>query len=180
MRTNRNLAAEMAAYVNSRPWVQQFVSLLKSRVDQVFAEQEWTSDDLAINPIVEGMFVYGDDPIAPQKDRAYRALLAREDFWLNGPADSPPFPVSYSERESLKIGGLPHIVAWFARSLEGRNYDLREHPTFETYARGVMASDATLDDIKNNQELRRRFPPRRLLGLGPGLCWKPPCERRRP
>ena len=40
----------------------------------------------------------------------------------------PPFPVSYDQREALKGRGLlPHIVAWYARSMECRKYDVKEH-----------------------------------------------------
>ena len=82
--------------------------------------------------------------------------------------------MGYNERERLKRGGAQHILAWYARSLDNRKYDVLEHPTFDDYARGVMASDYALDFITKNEELRRRFPPRPLKGLGPGLAWKPP------
>jgi hypothetical protein len=36
-----------------------------------------------------------------------------------------------------------------------------------------MASDEAPYFIKNNEELRRRFPPHALSGLEPGLVWKP-------
>ena len=34
-----------------------------------------------------------------------RALSARKWFDLYGPPDAPPLPLSYDEREDLKIGG---------------------------------------------------------------------------
>jgi hypothetical protein len=175
MNADADRAVKKAAYINNLPWVRKHrVSAIKCGVDQIFAAQAWKGGQYAFNLLDEGGFVYGGDPIAPQKERACRALLAREDWALNGPPDAPPFPVSYGERESLKVGGLPHIVAWFARSLEGRHYNLREHPTFEPYARGVMVSEFAPDFIKNDEQLRRRFPPQVLNGLGPGLCWSPP------
>jgi hypothetical protein len=78
------------------------------------------------------------------------------------------------DREALKRGGVPHILAWYARSLSCREYDVLEHPLFDDYARGVMASEYAPDFITRDEELRRRFPPRHLKGLGPGLCWQPP------
>jgi hypothetical protein len=102
-----------------------------------------------------------------------QAQLAREHFAANGPPDAPPLPLSYDEREDLKVGGLSTIVALYARSLQNLRYDLEEHPSFVDYARGVMASDYSPDFI-NNKELLRRYPPRSLPGLGPGLCWQPP------
>lgn len=103
-----------------------------------------------------------------------RAKAARKWFADNGPADLQLLPLGYGERERLKAGGPRHIVAWYARSLACRNYDVRKHPSFHDYACGVMASDFGLDFVKNDKELQKRFPPRTLAGLGPGLCWLPP------
>jgi hypothetical protein len=103
-----------------------------------------------------------------------QAQLARERFAVDAPRDAPPLPLSHGEREDLKAGGLPHIVAWYARSLEGRDYDTEEHPSFADFAQGVMASDFAPDFIKDVEELQGRFPPRSLSGLGPGLYWQPP------
>src|SRR5262245_31195351 len=35
---------------------------------------------------------------------------SREWFKQHGPPDAPVFPIGYAERESLKMGGLPHLV----------------------------------------------------------------------
>jgi len=103
-----------------------------------------------------------------------RAKAARKWFADHGPADLQPLPFGYHERESLKVGEARHILAWYARSLASQDYDVHEHPSFYDYACGVMASEQTLDFIKNDPELRKRFPPLPLKGLGPALCWKPP------
>jgi hypothetical protein len=87
------------------------------------------------------------------------------------PTDAPPLPLSYGEREHLKAGGLAHIVAWYARSLAAEDYDYRNHPSFEDYACGVMASPYAPDFITQDEELKRRFPPRPLDRLGAGLYW---------
>lgn len=80
-------------------------------------------------------------------------------------------------------GLLLHIVAWYARSLEGREYDLKEHPSFADYVSGVLweaelpvGSFADLPNYPPDelQELKKRFPPRMLKGMGPGLYWLPP------
>ena len=42
----------------------------------------------------------------------------------------------------MKVGGVKHLIAWFARSLEASDYDVLRHPSFDDYARGVMASNA--------------------------------------
>jgi hypothetical protein len=67
-----------------------------------------------------------------------------------------------------------HIVARYARSLDDRKYDVLAHPAFDDYARGLMASEFAPDFIKKKEELQKRFPPRHLNGLGPGLQWLPP------
>ena len=75
----------------------------------------------------------------------------------NGPADLQPLPLDYSEREKLKAGGAPHILAWYARSLTGQKYDVLKHPSFHDYACGTMASEFQgLDSMKKNPEL---LPP---------------------
>jgi hypothetical protein len=111
-----------------------------------------------------------------QSPRGRRAKAARKWFAENGPADLQPLPLGYSERETLKAGGAPHILAWYARSLASLHYDFLTHPSFDDYARGVMASEFGWDTVKHDIELQRRFPPRHLDGLGPGLYWLPPKE----
>jgi len=116
---------------------------------------------------------WGLNPPTSRK-RIYRhAKVARFAFSLSAPPDAPPLPLSYQERENLKCGGLPHLVAWFARSLEVGNYQWWLHPLFEDYARGVLASPFAPDFIKQDEQLRGRFPPTPLSGLGPGLIWSP-------
>jgi len=110
--------------------------------------------------------------------RGRRARFARKWFADNGPADIQPLPLGYAEREALKGGGAAHILAWYARSLAGRKYDVLEHPSFDDYACGVTASEYAPDFIKK-EHLLKRFPPRPLDGLGPGLCWQPPKEHAR-
>jgi hypothetical protein len=105
-----------------------------------------------------------------------QAQFAREIFALNGPSDAPPLPIGYDEREATKRQSLLGIlVGLYARSLENRKYDLQEHPSFEDYARGVMASERNcFPGMKEDEQLKKRFPPRPLKVLGPALCWEPP------
>jgi hypothetical protein len=148
--------------------------LVRQIVDRRFEESAARHGQICRCPIIDGTYVSGFDPIDVMKELAVRALLAREWFAWNRPPDAPTLPLCYSEREALKVGGLRHIVAWYARSLEGRGYNVEEHPSFYDYACGVMVSEQTLDFVKNDPELRKQFPPRPLKGLGPGLCWHPP------
>ena len=123
------------------------------------------------------MIISGVDQSCSSRGR--RARFARKWFADNGPPDIQPLPLGYDEREALKGGGAPHILAWYARSLAGRKYNVLEHPLFDDYARGVMASEYAPGFITKNDELRQRFPPRPLDGLGPGLWWEPPEEHAR-
>jgi hypothetical protein len=150
---------------------------IKEYVDRLFKANR--KQDWAEIPIVGGHYLPKEDNVRPLKKMARAALAAREWFYENGPADIQPLPLSYSEREDLKSGGVPHILAWYARSLACRDFDISEHPPFDDYAHGVMASEHAPDFITKNEEVRRRFPPRPLKGLGPGLCWEPPKEHAR-
>ena len=147
-------------------------------VDRLFGDATDPANMIGLIPATRD-FLF-DEPIASQKRFVSRALLAREHFAQYCPPDAPVLPLSYSQREDLKIGGLPTVVALYARSLEGRDYDLQEHPTFFDYACGVMASEYNgYPGMKEDEQLRKRFPPRRLAGLGPGLCWQPPEQHAR-
>src|SRR5262245_52405200 len=116
---------------------------------------------------------WGLNPVAPRKRPHWRGKVARYWFSLSAPPDAPALPLSYKKRENLKSGGLPHLVAWFAESLEAGNYQWWVHPLFDDYARGVLASPFAPDFIKEDEPLRERFPPTPLNGLGPDLIWSP-------
>ena len=121
------------------------------------------------------MIISGVDDLNTRRNPlGRRALSARKWFDLYGPPDARPLPLGYDEREALKRGGLPHIVAWFASSLASLDYAVEDHPSFDDYGCGIMASDHAPDFIKEDEELQRRFPPRTLTGLGPALVWEPP------
>ena len=107
-----------------------------------------------------------------------RARAARKWFADYGPPDLQPLPLGYNQREDLKHGGVDHILAWYARSLDCRNYDVLEHPSFDEYARGVMASEFVPDFIKNDETLQS-FPPRPLEWLNNAMVWEPPARTRK-
>jgi hypothetical protein len=145
---------------------------IRSQVDRMFFETGGRSGEIVENPVTGSKWVKGLDPEEQQKQDACWALLARKRFAEEGPPDAPPLPLTSGERERLKGGGLPHILAWYAASLLRLDYDLEVHPSFEDYARGVMASPLAPDFIKRDPELNRRFPPKPLGGLGHGLVWR--------
>src|SRR5262249_58747740 len=151
---------------------------IKEHVDRLFRANR--KQDLAEIPILGGHYCPGQDNIRPLKKLVRAALAAREWFYENGPADLQPLPLSYDEREDVKrqggLSGLLSILGLYARSLGNRDYDVDEHPSFFEYVCGLMASDfiGGYAGEPENQQLRRRFPPRALPGLGPGLCLLPP------
>jgi hypothetical protein len=153
------------------------ISKARLAVDHAFdtaPDRHWSS---CRNPFTSEDWCPRLDPIEPQKAAAVRAVLARHWFAKRGPADADlqPLPLGHDEREPLKRGGAPHILAWYARSLEALDYEVGRHPTLYDFARGVMASSEHAPDfITENSELQRRFPPRLLPGLISGLIWLPP------
>jgi hypothetical protein len=156
--------------------------IIKSHVEELFnKDAPFRRGELRRNPVHGGSFVHGKDPIAPQKRDAQRALLAREWWELFGPHDAPPLPVSCYEIQDKRYGfgkfdrvGFHHLIAQFASSLRSQDWDFNIHPSFEDFASSVLASDYAPDFLRNDEELCKRYPPRNLCTIGPGLCWEPP------
>jgi hypothetical protein len=156
-----------------------FKSPIEELVDQLFNKIKATAKrgDLCQNPVTGGGFVWGLDPIALQKKEAVVALRAREWFAVNGPAGAPPLPLSDNEIEDYRNArGLKGVIGFYARSLYVRDYDVRKHPAFEDFARGLMAINTGLWRIEKDPQLRMRFPPRPLAGMTPSAYWAPPKE----
>jgi hypothetical protein len=106
-----------------------------------------------------------------------QAQLARERFAVDGPCDAPPLPLSHDETEDARNArGITGAGGFYARSLALRQWDLQEHPSFEDFARGLMASDSGMWRLEEDAELQKRFPARRLEGMGSDLHWRPPGE----
>ena len=149
-------------------------------VDSLFKADAARHGEICDWPIVGGHYVSGFDPIKRMKKTAVRALVARDRFADNGPPDAQSLPLSYDERERLKGHGLlNYIVALYARSLEGRDYDLQAHPSFSDYAGGVLweaerGEIGTLPYSDELAELKKRYPPAMLAGIGPGFYWQSP------
>ncbi|MFZ3358214.1 MAG: hypothetical protein WCA56_19230 [Xanthobacteraceae bacterium] len=167
--------------------VSTFSSLVDREVERRFTENAPVHGRMMRNPVTGAGYVGGLDPIEEQKEAARRPLLAREYHALNAPADAQPLPISEPERDDFRWGGTPlhYIVALYARSLDGQNYDVKLHPTFAEYASGVLWEAELVDsrwgclpnfDDDQLANLKKRFPPLRLEGMGPGLTWRPPQE----
>ena len=155
-------------------------------VERMFGEISAKRGDLCTNPVTGGEFVFGFDPIRLQKKIAYHALLAREDFALNGPADAPRLPLEHWECEQVRWSGRPldYFTAQYAKCVVAL-YNVKAHPSFDEYARGVLWEH---DNVPESEvpftseqlvEMKRRFPPRKLEGLK-CFCWLPPRRQKQP
>jgi hypothetical protein len=155
----------------------KFKPPIEREVDGLFTALNAKRGDVCRNPVTGEDFVWGVDPIAPQKMEAVRALRAREWFAANGPADAPPLPLSHDEIESARNArGLAGVIGFYARSLsrEGygrRSFEVETHPSFYDFACGLMATDTSLWGIERDVQLKLRFPPRPLPGMTPGAYW---------
>jgi hypothetical protein len=156
-----------------------FRSPIEESVDRLFSEIKTQAKrgDLCQNPVTGGGFVWGVDPIALQKKEAVVALRAREWFAVNGPVGASPLPLSDDDIEEYRSArGLKGVVGFYARSLYRHDYDVQTHPSFENFARGLMAINTGLWRIEKDPQLRMRFPPRPLAGMTPSAYWAPPKE----
>lgn len=145
---------------------------ITSHVNRAFSEIGGCPGETVENPVTGSSWVKGVDGEQLQKANARRALIAVKRFAHEGPSDAPPLPTTRGECESLKKGGLSHLVAWFAESLRRMDYDMDTHPSFDDYARGVMESPHAPDFIRQDQALKWRFPPNPLAHLRSGLVWR--------
>ena len=142
-------------------------TLIGREVERLFSENPAQSNGLCTNPVTGQWYVRGVDPIAPQKEAAYRALLAREWFAFTAPPDATPLPINEYDREDWKRTGrlLDYIIALYARSLDNR-YDVKEHPlspTMSAACSGNMRTSRAAANSPITRELRKlkAFPAAR-------------------
>jgi hypothetical protein len=69
-----------------------------------------------------------------------------------------------------------HLLGLYAFSLQLLNYNYRRHPHPHKFFSGVMAHPSAPDHVKNDLELREKFPPKRLPGLCGRMIWFSPAE----
>jgi hypothetical protein len=106
------------------------------------------------------------------------ARFAQRFLYRMGPKDAPLLPLSNLKYKELMWsgGGIKQITAWYARSLAVFEYKVFDHPDLEVFGSGVIASPFAPPHILGDVDLKLRFWPRILGGLGPGLIWSPPPE----
>ncbi|MGO9683633.1 MAG: hypothetical protein ACLPTZ_13790 [Beijerinckiaceae bacterium] len=125
-----------------------------------------------------------------------RAHRAREHFARVGPPELQPLPLSHSEISDRKYNwaagasaefrALAFISSRYADSPRADDdWDYKEHPSFEDYVRGVLATKhPDLDDLPGSVgfdfiALHKRYPPRPLSGLNLDWFWHPPARTKR-
>lgn len=156
------------------PQMEVDMRIIRSHVDRLFRDAPDRYEKRRQNPITGGEWLAGDDPIAPQKRMAHRALFAREWFSFYGPHDAQPLPLSNEEIANRKRGSdsknapLSYITSCFAHSLRSHKYDVNSHPSFEDFARGVLAAGYAPAFVREDEALCKRYPPRPLRGLNRG------------
>jgi hypothetical protein len=158
------------------------MTLIKDKVDALFQQVLLQPNGQCENPVTGGWFLKGEsgeDSIAHQKHAAEKALLAQEWFALHGPRYAPPLPVTaWGWEEMRRDFGLKPLIGFYARSLAIRNWEVHIHPSFEDFARGLLAIDTGLWVLQQRvgPALLKRYSPRALAGMTPGAYWAPPKE----
>jgi hypothetical protein len=151
-------------------------------IDDLFGKYriETSSDgpDWVETPVVGLFHRIGDEAAAAAlKELDRRALAAQEWFRTHGPAWAQPLPVSWPKLcmwarvgKFLEAGilapdnGRWELLASFAISWFETKFD-PTHPSFNRFARGVMADKSTPARLRDNPELRKEYPPKRLSTL---------------
>jgi hypothetical protein len=148
------------------------VEAYRDQVDLLFRQLRAPPGTNCQWPLVGGSFVKGEDDETEMRATLCNALTARDWFAENGPADAPPLPLNLDDWNKIRFrGGLEGIVGYYARSLDGFQWEFEQHPSLYDFACGVMALNPRWAD----EELKRRFPPRPLEGLNPSsLAWSAP------
>jgi hypothetical protein len=119
---------------------------------------------------------------ALRSERRGEARFAQRFLYRMGPKDAPLLPLSNHKYKELMWSGcgINQITAWYARSLAVFEYKVFDHPDLEVFRSGVMASRFAPPHILGDVDLKLRYWPRILRGLGPGLIWTPPAGPANP
>src|SRR5262245_14354765 len=128
------------------------------------------------SPIFSGSLSVNDAPKLARLNRA--GLFARAWFSRHGPAWAQPLPLNDLERIRCFVSDIPplHLLGFYSYSLQGRDFDFRDHPLLYEYSRGVMACPHTQDYLRGDLEsCSRSFHPRSSpdsTNAAAGAHWK--------
>ncbi len=125
--------------------------------------------------IFTGTYFTSSEKISVEVRKSVPRLRALVHFGLDGPF-GVPLPLTYGQREQLKLSEYPEIVLWalFARSLELNKFDYELHPSFSQYVAGVLLSERGRRMLDEHSFLLSDYPPQMLRGLDiRSLLWQP-------
>jgi hypothetical protein len=129
---------------------------------------------LAETPVIGGrFFVDWDRDFMMQ--RVIRALVTREQFRRAMPG-WPPLPLSDIDCEAMQNADNPrlNVLGLYGGSLHGEARDHR-HPRFAPFVGALMFCAKTPEEIRNDVDLQRAFPPCQVDGFDDeGLVWRSP------
>jgi len=135
-------------------------------VRRMFAHAPDHGARIRTNPVTGGEWMPGLDSTEFQIRKAYRALQAQTACAQTGLTGKYKLPLTYAEREKLKSqGGMAYGVSLFARSLAEKDYRLSNHPSFDVYMWGLLATPLGPRLIADDPTLADRFPPAPMVGL---------------
>jgi hypothetical protein len=137
----------------------------KARIETFSGGPEWVEE-----PIV-GLFrpIWDETAATALKELSRGALAWRTRFAIEGPPWAQPLPTSWGDccRLAHERGdGRMELRANFASSLLGDKWNPK-HPSFDRFCRGLMAEPGAPARLRNDPELQRLYPPKRLRELMP-------------
>jgi hypothetical protein len=163
--------------MSARDMIDQWVD---GEVERLFAEHPPIRGAFCTNPITGGHYIGIEDPTEEQKRDARLALRTRQWFAQHGPRDAQPLPLSVDEIDDKyrpppgRNPALHFIVCKYAASLRCCGYDYDLHPSFAEFAAGLLFYERAQDFVRNDEEMRKRYPPHRLRSVENLSCvWVP-------
>jgi hypothetical protein len=154
--------------------ITNFESPIEGLVDRLFSEIKAKHGECCDLPVTGAAIVWGVDPIRRRRrPRLSRSSLANG---LRSTARRMPLrcPLSPHDVEGYRHArGLKGVVGFYARSLARQDYGVRRHPSFEDFARGLMAINTGMWGMEKDENLKKRFPPRPLAGMTDSAFWHP-------
>ena len=119
-------------------------------------------------PILETVFDPADEAaIGRLKRRVCAARAACIWHRKSAPPWARDLPVSESDfgKHRNELTPRQQLLRFFAYSLRAFGWEYEQHPPFPTYARGIMSYAFAPDELCNDPDLRKEFPPRPLAGI---------------
>ena len=157
---------------------------MRDRRDRVTRECERQYDLLVKEALEEERRRLSRSVFHVQTEQEQHAELVREvartlaaDWHAeSAPAWAARLPVELPMCELLIYNNCNQLklLGYFGRSLLWNDWNYEQHPDFNTFCCGVMASRIGPMDVRMDAELLQMFPPKALAGLYTPLHWRAP------